>query len=107
MFYILWDNPQVGGTTPTTNYAVWNANEAVSQGLEFELTAPLGKSGFTLSLGGAYADATFSEDYLIPSSFGPIVGRDGEQLPLSPKYSAAMTLEYDERFPAAQASMFR
>jgi outer membrane receptor protein involved in Fe transport len=94
VFYILWDSPQVGGTTPTTNFAVWNANEAVSQGFELDLTAPIG-NGFTLSLGGAYADAAFSEDYLIPSSFGPIVGRDGEQLPLSPKYSAAVTLEYD------------
>ncbi len=31
-FNIIWENPQIGGTTPTTNFAVWNAKEADVQG---------------------------------------------------------------------------
>ena len=95
IFHIIWDNPQIGGTTPTTNFAVWNADEATSEGAELDLNVPFGDSGLSLALSGAYADATFSKDYLVPSTFGDIVGFEGQQLPGSPKVSAAATLNYE------------
>ena len=95
VFKIIWDNPQIGGTTPTTNFAVWNADEATSEGAELDINAPFGDSGLSIALSGAYAEATFSKDYLVPSTFGDIVGFKGQQLPGSPKVSAAATLNYE------------
>jgi outer membrane receptor protein involved in Fe transport len=94
-FDIIWENPQIGGTTPTTNFAVWNAKEAESKGVEFDITSPLPLDGLSIMLSGAYADATFSKDYRIASTFGDIVGLEGQQLPGSPKRSAAATLNYE------------
>jgi iron complex outermembrane receptor protein len=96
IFKIYWDNPQIGGTTPTTNFAVWNADEATSEGFELDINAPFGDTGLSIALSGAYADATFSKDYTRPSTFGDIVGFKGQQLPGSPKVSAAATLNYEQ-----------
>jgi iron complex outermembrane recepter protein len=90
-----WDNPQVGGTTPATNFAVWNGKKAESKGIEFDFNSPLGLPGLTISLSGAYVDATYTEDYTISDSFGDIVGKAGQQLPGSPKVTAAATLNYE------------
>jgi iron complex outermembrane receptor protein len=90
-----WDNPQVGGTTPATNFAVWNGKKAESKGVEFDFTSPLWLPGLTISVSGAYVDATYSEDYTISDSFGDIVGKAGQQLPGSPKVTAAATLYYE------------
>jgi outer membrane receptor protein involved in Fe transport len=90
-----WDNPQVGGTTPATNFAVWNGKKAESKGFEFDLNTPLGLPGLSIALSGAYVDATYTEDYTISDSFGDIVGKAGQQLPGSPKVTAAATLTYD------------
>ncbi|HTJ17198.1 MAG TPA: TonB-dependent receptor [Steroidobacteraceae bacterium] len=95
VFKIYWDNPQIGGTTPTTNFAVWNADEAISKGFELDLNMPFGDTGLSLSLSGAYSDAAFSKDYTVPSTFGDIVGFKGQQLPGSPKESGAATLNYE------------
>ncbi|MFC4314014.1 TonB-dependent receptor [Steroidobacter flavus] len=94
-FDIIWENPQIGGTTPTTNFAVWNAKEAESKGVELDISSPLWVDGLSVMVSGAYADATFSKDYRIASTFGDIVGMEGQQLPGSPKVSAAATLNYE------------
>jgi hypothetical protein len=49
-------------------------------------------------MGGTYANARLTESYSIPDFFGPIVGTAGEQLPGSPKTSAAATLIYGLNF---------
>jgi iron complex outermembrane receptor protein len=91
-----WNNPQVGGTTPATNFAVWNAKKAESRGVEFDLNSPLWVPGLSIAMSGAYSYAEFSEDYTIVDSatFGNIVGKAGQQLPGSPKGSAAATINY-------------
>ena len=92
-----WDNPQVGGTTPATNFAVWNAKKAESKGVEFDLNTPLWVPGLSIDVSGAYANATFTEDYTIidSSTFGNIVGKAGQQLPGDPKVTAAATINYE------------
>ena len=100
VFKIIWDNPQIGGTTPTTNFAVWNAKEAESKGAELDLNVAFGETGLSLALSGAYSDAAFSKDYLVPSTFGDIVGFKGQQLPGSPKKSGAATLNYERNLSA-------
>jgi outer membrane receptor protein involved in Fe transport len=91
-----WNNPQVGGTTPATNFAVWNAKKAQSRGVEFDLNTPLWVHGLSIALSGAYQYAEFTENYTIIDSatFGNIVGQAGQQLPGSPKGSAAATVNY-------------
>lgn len=100
VFYIDWEDPQVSGLTPNANFAVWNAKGAESKGVEFDLNTPLGLPGLSLMVGGTYADATLTEDYLIPDILGDIVGKKGQQLPGSPKKSAAATLLYSHSLGA-------
>src|SRR5690606_35803402 len=99
-FDIYWEDPQVGGITPTTHFAVWNAPEARSTGIELDLNTPLVVPGLSILLSGAYVDARLTQDYTIPSTFGDIVGRDGEQLPYSPEVSAAATINYETALTA-------
>jgi len=96
VFDIKWDKPQVAGGTPVGNLAVWNANKAESKGAELDLNIPLLRRGLSLTVGGSYADAKFTEDYLIPAdAYGDIKGKAGQQLPGSAKISAAATLNYE------------
>lgn len=96
-FFIKWKDPQVSGLTPNANFAVWNAKKAESKGFEFDLQTPLGLPGLSLMASGTYADATLTEDYLIPDLAGDIVGVKGQPLPGSPKKSLAATLLYTHR----------
>lgn len=93
-FYIPWDNPQISGLTPDSNFSVWNAKKALSKGVEFTLNTPLGLRGLSLMLVGTYADAKLTADYSYPDYFGNISGKSGEQLPGSPKEQTAATLAY-------------
>jgi iron complex outermembrane receptor protein len=93
-FDIFWSHPQIAGLTPDSNFAVWNAPRAKSTGMEFNLNTPLFVPDLVLMLGGTYANARLTETYSIPDYFGPITGTAGEQLPGSPKTSAAATLLY-------------
>ena len=90
-----WDNPQVSGSFPDGNIGVWNAKKARSRGAEFDLTTPLFLPGLSITAGGAYVDATFTEDYFYTAdAFGNISGSAGQQLPGSTKVSAAATINY-------------
>jgi hypothetical protein len=51
-----------------TNFAVWNAKKAESKGVEFDLNTPLWVPGLSIDVSGAYANATFTEDYTIIDS---------------------------------------
>jgi len=93
-FDIFWNNPQISALTPDSNYAVWNAPKAKSSGAEFNLNTPLGIPDLFLTVGGTYANARLTQSYSIPDFLGNIVGSAGEQLPGSPKTSAAATLIY-------------
>jgi iron complex outermembrane recepter protein len=96
VFDIEWDNPQVAGTLPTGNLAVWNATHARSRGFELDFSSPLFVPGLSIVLGGSYAQAKFTENYSYAAdAFGDVVGTAGQQLPGSPKISGVATLNYD------------
>jgi outer membrane receptor protein involved in Fe transport len=98
VFDIEWDKPQIEGQTPAANYAVWNANKARSTGAELDISSPLPLPGLSISAGGSYANARLTEDYVIAADhIGNIVGRAGQQLPGSPKVSAAVTINYKRK----------
>lgn len=103
LFDVEWDKPQVAGGTPVGNYAVWNGKKARSRGVELSLHDPLAiaLNGLSVDISAAYADAVFTEDYSYAANNGAgviesgrIFGHAGQQLPGSPKFSAAATVNY-------------
>jgi iron complex outermembrane recepter protein len=91
-----WHDPQVGGTMPDGNIGVWNAKAARSTGAEFDVSSPLYVSGLTIKASAAYTNARLTQDYVIEADrLGNITGSAGQQLPGSPKTSAAATINYD------------
>ena len=102
VFYIKWDKPQISSSLPSGNLAVYNANTAKSQGVEFETTGPLFAPGLSYSIGFSYTDAKLTSDFSYPANNGTgtivpglLSGQSGEQLPGSPKTSVSAALNYD------------
>jgi outer membrane receptor protein involved in Fe transport len=103
LFYIDWSNPQISESTPAGNLVVVNGNTARSKGVEFESNGPLGIPGFSYNVGFAYAAAELTSDFSLPANDGSgqvlpgqITGTAGQQLPGSPKVSAAATILYEQ-----------
>ena len=102
VFDIEWKNPQISGSLPDGNQAVWNADRARSKGFELEASGPLGLPGFSYTLGFTYADATLTKEYALPANDGTgtivpglLHGEAGQQLPGSAKETGAATINYD------------
>jgi iron complex outermembrane recepter protein len=102
VFDIYWDKPQISASLPSGNLAVYNGNTARSKGFEFESSGPLVLPGLTYTVGFAYADAKLTSDFALPANNGGgtivpglVTGTAGQQLPGSPKVSAAVTVVYD------------
>jgi len=101
VFYIDWDKPQISSSLPSGNLAVYNANTAVSKGVEFETAGPLPLTGLGYSVGFSYADAKLTSDFSLPANNGAGVivpgllsGKSGQQMPGSPKTSLGAALLY-------------
>jgi hypothetical protein len=104
VFYINWDKPQISSSLPSGNLAVYNANTAVSKGVEFETSGPLPLPGLGYAVGFSYADAKLSSDFSLPADNGTgtivpglLSGKSGQQLPGSPKTSVSAALLYDAK----------
>lgn len=105
VFFVAWDKPQIGGTTPFLVWpAVLNAEEAESKGVELELSGPLFGS-LEFSIGYSYADAQLSQDLCIDASVGngvlvpcAISAEEGDRLPGAPEHSATGSLLYERSF---------
>ena len=87
VFHIDWDNIQLLATDEDSGFSFnGNGGGAKSQGVEF--TAPATPVvGLDLSLNGAYTNARLTTDT-------EIGGLDGDQLPFTPKFSAAFNADY-------------
>lgn len=101
-FYIDWSDPQIGGSLPSGNLAVFNANEAESKGFELESSGPLLFPDLSYAIGFSYVDAKLTKDFALPGNtgFGQIVpglisGKDGEPLPGVPETSVTGTITYE------------
>ncbi len=101
VFDIDWDKPQISAALPSGNLAVYNGNTARSKGFEFESSGPLMAPGLTYNLSYAYADAKLTSNFALPANDGTgnivpgiVTGTAGQQLPGSPKVSAAGTVAY-------------
>jgi iron complex outermembrane recepter protein len=93
IFYIDWSQIQLGAVTPLSAYT-FNGGKAKSKGLEVAAQfTPV--EGLTLGVAGAYTDA-----YLTTNS-GNGLGKPGDPLPYSSKYSASLSI--DDRFKVARS----
>lgn len=113
-FHVKWDNPQIDITTPVTlAYVVINAKGAVSDGIEAEMSGPLGPKGLTFNMGFSYARARLSDDFALPAGDGAggeiqnaIVGSKGDRLPGAPDFSGSATLNYEYMLADDQSLLF-
>jgi outer membrane receptor protein involved in Fe transport len=87
-FYIDWTDIQITiANDQNVSYGA-NGGEATSKG--FELTTSFAVTeAFRLGANVAYTDATLSQD--VPA----LGGKEGDRLPLSPRWNAALTADYD------------
>lgn len=104
IFDIQWDKPQISASLPSGNLAVYNGNTARSRGFELESSGPLVLPGLAYNIGLAYAEAKLTSDFSLPANNGAgtiepglVTGTSGQQLPGSPKVSAAAALSYDTK----------
>ncbi|NRB40350.1 MAG: TonB-dependent receptor [Pseudomonadales bacterium] len=99
VFYIDWKDIQLisGEEAENGDYISYiaNANDAISQGVELELTAILSDS-FTLRGYYAYNDAELAEDAVSYNDVegGGDNGYKGDRLPGSPKQQAQLALQF-------------
>lgn len=104
LFYVDWDAPQIGTTTPHIGWpAVLNGEAAESKGIELEVSGRLTDS-LSLSVGYAFADATLTEDFCIATNFFgagldpcAIQGTKGDRLPGAPENSGNLSLLYEKQ----------
>ncbi|MEO0465409.1 MAG: TonB-dependent receptor [Pseudomonadota bacterium] len=97
-FYIDWQNPQFNTSAPIgAFFAVVNGEEAASQGLEVQLSGPLGDK-FAYALGYAYVDSELTAPLLEPPTLGSpdpvLVAEDGTILPGVPEHALNLALDY-------------
>jgi iron complex outermembrane recepter protein len=93
-FYLVWSKIQLTGSVPPTGFIYTaNAGRAVSRGIELS-TAYQASRDLLLALNYTYTDAHLTED-------APVVGgKDGDQLPGSPKNAASLTAQYRHQLAA-------
>ncbi|RIV84997.1 TonB-dependent receptor [Aurantiacibacter zhengii] len=85
-FYIDWDDIQLLAIQDGFGFNA-NGGSARSKGIEFAATAqPVG--GLSLTVNGAYTDAELTADTQIG-------GFDGDRLPFTPEFSAALIADYN------------
>lgn len=86
-FYIKWDDMQTSRSFDCGFGFRENVGKATSQGVELELQAALSER-WVLGFGGAYIDATLSED--VPN----LGAEDGDQVPYVPELSFSASADY-------------
>jgi outer membrane receptor protein involved in Fe transport len=87
-YYLDWEDIQL--FLVVNNFGInGNGGTAVSKGFELA-TSVFPASGLALSVNGAYTDARLTQDT------DPVVGgKDGDQLPYVPKWSVALSGDYE------------
>jgi outer membrane receptor protein involved in Fe transport len=97
-FFMDWQDPQFNTSAPNGSFfAVANGDEAETQGLEVQLSGPLGDQ-FSYAFGYAYVDAEVSADIFTPinifTGLQELVAGPGTPLPGIAENSVNLALEY-------------
>lgn len=98
VFFVDWKNPQINSATTNWGFfAVQNADEASTRGIELELAGGIG-DGFSYGLGYTYTDAQLESDAISADGVYTI-GNKGDQLPGASKHRINANTSYG--FPVA------
>ncbi|PCI32869.1 MAG: ligand-gated channel protein [Alphaproteobacteria bacterium] len=94
VFKMIWDNMQVGGTTPDGAFAfIGNAGKAAVDGIEVEFDA-LVSEGLIVSGGFTYQNARLTEDQIDETGDFQAPGVKGDKIPRVSKFMANLAVEY-------------
>jgi outer membrane receptor protein involved in Fe transport len=96
IFYVDWQDPQVNvDTTSGAYYAVANADEAESKGVETEFDW-FATDNLRFSGGYTYVDAELTEDLVTPGLVDEteLLGTDGAQMPGTPEHTVNLAGTY-------------
>jgi len=97
VYYIDWNNIQLGLSTADGFAYAANGGSAKSEGAEFSVNA-IPWTGSTVSTWVVFQDAELTED--LPRKNSTVVGSSGARLPFSSRFSA--NLSFDQSFPLMQ-----
>ncbi|MEM7740334.1 MAG: TonB-dependent receptor, partial [Pseudomonadota bacterium] len=91
-FYVDWDDAQFNTSTPNGFFfAVANAQEARTQGIEAQFSGDLLDGAINYDFGYTFVDAELTEDFVAPPGFGltegTLVASDGSPLPGVPEHT--------------------
>ncbi len=86
VFYMDWEDIQLGVTFPNGTSGLANAGSAESQGVEGSLSWLAGEN-LTVGVTGAYTDAKLTSDT-------PNGAQDGDRLPRTPEWSGSLFADY-------------
>ncbi len=118
VYYINWQNPQMGISTPNTWPVAINGKTAVSKGYELEISTPLFVKELELMLAYSYTDARLTQSFCLPGGNGTgvsgpagffpcgIEGFAGERLPGTTDNDGSVTLTYTQPFGAKRAIIY-
>ena len=94
VYYMRWNDIQIQLFDASSSAYVANGGTALSQGVELELDAQLGR-GWTGSLGYGYADAKVTGDFTVTDrGLTILAANSGDRLPYVPKQTLTAGLGY-------------
>lgn len=93
-YRIDWSNQQLSASAAGAFGYTINAGKTVTKGIEFNTTITL-PAGFSLSGNVTYVDAKLDKDLPAEVVAAGTFGSKGDRVPLSPRWSAAATANYD------------
>jgi iron complex outermembrane recepter protein len=118
VYYINWNDPQMGISTPNTWPVAINGKTAVSKGFELEINTPLFVRELELMLAYSYTDARLTQSFCLPGGNGTgvagaagffpcgIEGFEGERLPGTTDNDGSVTLTYSQHFGTGHAIIY-
>ncbi|MEM9234371.1 MAG: TonB-dependent receptor, partial [Pseudomonadota bacterium] len=99
LFQVDWEDPQFNTSTPNGFFfAVANADEAETRGLEAQISGSGMDGLLNYALGYTYVDAELTEDFIAPPAFGSTVGTlvatEGSPLPGVAEHTFNIAADY-------------
>jgi iron complex outermembrane recepter protein len=89
-----WSNQQLSAQSAGAFAYTLNAGKTVSNGIEFTTTVRL-PAGFSFNGNVTYVDSTLARDLPAAVVAAGTIGRKGDRVPLSPRWSASAAAEYE------------
>lgn len=111
-FYVDWQDAQFNTSTPNGFFfAVANAQEARTQGIEVQFSGDVADKAINYDVGYTYVDAQLTEDFIAPPGFGltegTLVARSGAPLPGVAEHTVNIAADHTKTFDNGWALISR